>query len=222
MWQGQPNQALFWVVCHSGICPTRIRPVPLPSESAAILAKALPFPPQCACPSADGTLQTQLTLVQHRNSAMDRPGTGGELERLPGKVGGALVDQGRCKPVAWERPSIAPLLFLYCSSSPGCLFPCYPSPGFHRGAVPAARLWLGLLAFRWRIGLRSWKATAGATPVGCQPVCPRARKPFAPGPARAPASGLIVRQASQRATNRKRLCPAVSLPGPACSGRSTW
>src|ERR1039458_5798654 len=116
MWQGQPNQALFWVVCHSGICPTRIRPVPLPSESAAILAKALPFPAQCACPSADGTLQTQLTLVQHRNSAMDRPGTGGELERLPGKVGGALVDHGRCKPVAWERPSIVPLLLLYYSS----------------------------------------------------------------------------------------------------------
>src|ERR1035441_6109782 len=43
-------------------------------------------------------------------------GTGGELERLPGKVGGALVDQGRCKPVAWERPSIVPLLLLYYSS----------------------------------------------------------------------------------------------------------
>src|ERR1035437_5304278 len=116
MWQGHLNQALFWVVLHSGICLAGIRTVCLPSDSAAIPAKALPFPARCACPSADGTLQTQVTLVQHSNGAVSRPGPGGELERLPGKVGGALVEQGRCKPVAWERPSIVPLLLLYYSS----------------------------------------------------------------------------------------------------------
>jgi hypothetical protein len=116
MGQGQLNQALFWVVLRSRICATGIRPVPLPSDSAATLVKALPFPGRCGCPYADGTLQTQVMLVQHRISAVGRPGPGGELERMPGKARGALVEQGRCKPVAWERPSIVPLLLLYYSS----------------------------------------------------------------------------------------------------------
>ena len=63
-------------------------------------------------PAADWLLQTQARLVRRINSAEYRPGPGEEYEHILGNAPGTIIPQARRKPIAWEAPSIGPVVVL--------------------------------------------------------------------------------------------------------------